>query len=689
MSRRTLCLVLTGVGLALVMVISAGANGSGGSAGVADGLPAWRQSSEDGFGDPDNRQVPSLAVFGQHLYAGVWHYDEQGDHSFQIWRTPDGESWEQVADELGNGAAHLIVFDGYLYAGTWDGAVWRSPDGLAWTVVVADGFGDPNNGICRFAVFGGELYATTWSETGTEVWRTPDGTTWTQFGSDGLGDPDNDGAIASEIFGGDLYFGIGNWATGAQLWRTDGITWTPLVMDGFGSVDNGAVSSLAAFDGFLYAGVWNDSGVQAWRSLEGAQWEQVVSGGFGNPDNKWESALEVYDGKLYMVARNEATGLEVWRTANGTDWEQVGFGGFGDSNNVWTYWDNGTTVFDGSLYVATNNYATGGEVWQMLQYPVGLISDEGGFGDMGFNWMALQGLQRAESDLGVYGTLYESGSPDDYEANLQECADDGNILCISVGFTMADATLAAAQNNPDTHFAIADMTWESYPDNLRGMAFSVEQAGYLAGSLAGLMTGSDVVGGVGGIEIPPVVAFLEPYRNGALCADPWASIVVTYTGTFTDPDLGAQVAQAQMALGADVIFGAAGPTGNGAILYATQHDAWGIGVDTDQWVTLFLGGNVEGSDRLLTSAMKRFDNAVYGTIADEVAGIFTPGTVVYDLAAGGVDLAPYHEAEASIPQAVRDAVESVRQGILDGTIDVWQPCALRRICLPLVMKNGP
>lgn len=689
MWRRTLSLIFTVAGLAVVMAISAAARWSSEAAGGIDGLPAWLQSNEDGFGDPDSTQVPSLAVFGERLYAGVWHYNELGDPSFQIWRTADGESWEKVADEQRNGAAHLIVFDGYLYAGTWDGTVWRSPDGLAWTEVVSDGFGDPGNGICRFAVFGGELYATTWNETGTEVWRTTDGTTWAQFGEDGLGDGNNDGAIASETFGGDLYFGVVNGATGAQLWRTDGATWTALVTDGFGTPDNDTVSSLAAYDGSLYAGVGNPAGVQVWRSSDGAQWEQVVSGGFGNPYTNWQSALEVYDGKLYMVAGNEGTGLEVWRTANGTAWEQVGFGGFGDANNGWSYWDNGTTTFGGSLWVATNNYATGGEVWQMVQYPVGLVADESGFGDVGFNWMALQGLLRAESELGVYGRLYEPASPDDYEANLQQCADDGNILCLSVGFAMGDATLAAAQNNPATHFAIADVTWESYPDNLRGMGFAEEHAGYLAGTLAGLMTGSGVVGGVGGAEIPPVVAFLETYRNGALCADPWVGIVITYTGVFTDPVLGAQVAQEQMAQGADVVFGAAGPTGDGAILYATQNDAWGIGVDTDQWVTLFLSGTVEGSDRLLTSAMKRVDNAVYETIADEVLGVFTPGTVEYGLATGGVGLAPYHEAGASIPQAVKDAVEAVRQGILDGTIDVWQSCALRRLCLPLVLNNGP
>lgn len=338
---------------------------------TARSLPSWRQSNDDGFGDPANGQVPALEVFGDHLYAGTWDSDAE-ELGFQVWRTANGQAWEQVAEGLDNGAADLAVFDSFLYAGTWNGAVWRSPDGLAWQPVVTGGFGDPNNGIARFVVYDGMLYATTWNSTGTEVWRTADGEVWTQFGEDGLGDPNNNGAIASEVYGGRLYLGIGNWSTGAQLWRTDGVEWEALVTDGFGDAANGAVSSLAEFHGWLYAGLYNESGVQVWRWSENCVWEQVASGGFGNPDAGRANALEVLDGVLYLVVQNDATGLEVWRTANGTDWEQAGFGGFGDANNQWSFWDNGTTPFAGSLYVATNNLATGGEVWQMLQYRISL-----------------------------------------------------------------------------------------------------------------------------------------------------------------------------------------------------------------------------------------------------------------------------------------------------------------------------
>jgi basic membrane protein A and related proteins len=335
---------------------------------TARSRPGSRQSGADGFGDPANAQVPSLEAFGDYLYAGTWNNDAEA-LGFEIWRTADGRAWEQVASELGDAAADLAVFGGYLYAGTRDGAVWRSPDGLAWAPVVTDGFGDPNNGIARFAVFDGMLYATTWSETGTEVWRTEDGEGWIPFGADGLGDPNNGAAISSAVYGSRLYLGTTNFSTGAQLWRTGGEGWEPLVIDGFGSAANSGVSSLAEFHGWLYAGLWNASGVEVWRWSEGWFWQRVVGpGGFGNPAANKANALEVLDGVLYLVVQNEETGLEVWRTADGTEWEQVGFGGFGDAHNWWSYWDNATTVFGGSLYVGTNNDSTGGEVWQMLWY---------------------------------------------------------------------------------------------------------------------------------------------------------------------------------------------------------------------------------------------------------------------------------------------------------------------------------
>ena len=140
--------------------------------------------------------------------------------------------------------------------------------------------------------------------------------------------------------------------------------------------------------------------------------------------------------------------------------------------------------------------------------------------------------------------------------------------------------------------------------------------------------------------------------------------------------------------GADVIFAVAGPTGNGAVLTATQSAVWAIGVDTDQYFTLFGNGTVDGSDKLLSSAMKHVDNAVFGTISDVVSGTFTSGTLVYDLVLEGVGLAQFHEADPYVPQSVRDHLDSVEQGIVNGSIDIHNDCrGFYYIYLPLTLNS--
>lgn len=317
---------------------------------------------------------------------------------------------------------------------------------------------------------------------------------------------------------------------------------------------------------------------------------------------------------------------------------------------------------------------------------VGLVTDVGGLNDMSYNWLSYQGLLRAESELGVVGTVYTSTTNADYETNLNQCVMDGNELCISVGILTSNATMNAAQTYTDTKFAIVDVIFENYPSNLRGMTFASNEAGYLAGTLAGLMTESDVIGDIGGLEIPPVTDFTESYQRGAECINPQVTTIISYTNDFGNPELGATTAQGMIAQGADVIFAAAGPTGSGAIITATQSSVWAIGVDSDQYITLFNNGLVDGAEYLLSSAMKNIDNAVFLTISDVFNAAFTSGTQLYDLAVDGVGLAPFHEADPFVPQSVRTSLDRVKQDIIDGKIDVNGPCPGYSIYLPIVIK---
>ena len=321
-----------------------------------------------------------------------------------------------------------------------------------------------------------------------------------------------------------------------------------------------------------------------------------------------------------------------------------------------------------------------------LTVNVGLVPTAGGIDDNGYNALAYAGLLRAEDQLDVIGHVYQPANPDEDYAKLAECAGAGNALCISVGFEMGDATITAAGNFPGVNFATVDMDWPEYPSNLRGLIFNSAEVGYLAGTLAALMSNSHIIGVIGGMNIPPVNEFIQPYQYGAEWANPQAFTIIDYANDFSDPEIGAQFAQEQISRGADVIFGVGGMMGNGAILEAAAQGKWVIGVDTDVWYSAFGEGSVTGSEFLLTSAMKRADNAVFQTIEDQVNGTFTSGKVVYDLSNGGVGLAPYHDAAAEIPLEVQEAITNLTQGIIDGEVDVWEPFYTFSVYLPLTQK---
>ena len=192
-------------------------------------IPSSLSQTKTVSGAAANGQIPSLAVFGDHLYAGTQYYTGTTSVA-HIWRTAGGAAWEKVDEHSANSAAAMIVYKNYLYAGSWGdyAQIWRSPDGITWTAVVTDGFGGLN-GIARFAVYSDTLYAGTWGgPVGAQIWRTTDGDHWQQFGGNGFNNnPNNSGAPSSIEFGGYLYWGAGNWTTGAELWRTDGLSWTP------------------------------------------------------------------------------------------------------------------------------------------------------------------------------------------------------------------------------------------------------------------------------------------------------------------------------------------------------------------------------------------------------------------------------------------------------------------------------
>ncbi len=304
---------------------------------------------------------------------------------------------------------------------------------------------------------------------------------------------------------------------------------------------------------------------------------------------------------------------------------------------------------------------------------VGLVVDVEAIKDNpGWNGMAYQGLIQAHADLGIAPSVFEGS--DDYATKVQSCIDAGNDLCIGSGWVFGDPIAAAAGTNPGISFANLDYSYETPPDNLRGITFRAKEASYLAGALASKMSASNKMGVVGGMVIPPVVVLVEGYQNGAQCTSPASLVLTEYAGTFSDPDLGATIAADMLSQGATTIFGAAGPTGDGAIKYTAQHDRWAIGVDGDEYFTVFEGGAVDGSDMLLSSAMKRLDNAVYYAVSDFLGPEVFGGNKEYGLSTNGVGLAPYHETDPVISADVKNYIDTLRSGIIGGTISVDTTC---------------
>lgn len=298
-----------------------------------------------------------------------------------------------------------------------------------------------------------------------------------------------------------------------------------------------------------------------------------------------------------------------------------------------------------------------------------LVTDEGRVNDGSFNQFAYEGMLDAEADFDLETTFIETAATIDYERNITTCVDEDFDAVITVGFLMADITAQIAADNPDVFFIGVDQFHAGGPENLTGIQFREDQMGYAVGYMAALLTESGTIGGVFGTEIPPVAKFRNGYVNGAMAANPDIEVLTVYIDSFTAPERGQSAAEQFLGEGADVLFGGGGITGNGAILYAAEQGVKVIGVDQDQYFTIFGGGSTPGAENIITSAVKRVDAGVYNTLESLVEGgaDFPGGNIfVGDVTNGSVGVAPPHDAD--VPEEVSAAVDDVLAGLAAGTI---------------------
>jgi basic membrane protein A and related proteins len=305
------------------------------------------------------------------------------------------------------------------------------------------------------------------------------------------------------------------------------------------------------------------------------------------------------------------------------------------------------------------------------------ITDTGGIDDKSFNQTAWKGIQDAEEEFGIRSNFLESQEVADYEKNLNAFLEEGCDLIVTVGYLIGDATLAAAEANPDVKFSIVDYAYEEPPDNLIGQVFETDEAAFLAGYVAAAVTKTGKVGTFGGLPIPTVTIFMDGFYKGVmkynevkgtnvevLGWNPATPDTGAFTMDFDDQQKGREMAVSLMDEGADIIMPVAGPVGLGAAAAIQERgNAYVIGVDSDWFLT-----SPEYASVTLTSVMKLMDSTTMQVIESVIDGTFEGGTVVGTLANEGVTLAPFHDFEDLIPNDIKAELEQLKADIIAGEI---------------------
>lgn len=295
---------------------------------------------------------------------------------------------------------------------------------------------------------------------------------------------------------------------------------------------------------------------------------------------------------------------------------------------------------------------------------VGIVLSIGGLGDKSFNDSAYRGLEQARKELGIEFKYVEPASPAEDEQYLRQFAEAGYDLVIGTGFLMADSVKKVAEEYPDLKFAIIDSVIDL--PNVASLVFKEHEGSFLVGALAGLMTKSNVVGFVGGMDIPLIRKFQSGYIQGVKYVNPNAKILAVYTSgssnPFNDPVAGKENALSLIGQGADVVYHAAGGTGMGVIEAAKQKGVFAIGVDSNQ------DGVAPGT--VLTSMIKKVDRAVFETTKAISENNFKSGMNVFGVAEDGVGTTDYEFSKDIIGQTNIDKINQIREDIKSGKIVV-------------------
>ncbi len=300
--------------------------------------------------------------------------------------------------------------------------------------------------------------------------------------------------------------------------------------------------------------------------------------------------------------------------------------------------------------------AVSGAAW--AQTPA-IVFDMGGKFDKSFNEAAFNGMERWKKESGKNYLEFEVTNESQREQALRRMAERGASPIIGVGFAQASAMEKVAKEFPKLKFAIIDSVVNA--PNVQSVVFKEHEGSFLVGMMAAMASKTGKVGFVGGMDIPLIRRFQCGYEQGAKFANPKAEVFANMTGTtaaaWNDPARGAELAKAQFARGADVIYAAAGGTGLGVLQAAKDGGKLSIGVDSNQ--------NHLHPGSVLTSMLKRVDVAVYNVVKNH-----TPGTTVLGLKEGGVDYAMDQNNAKLVTAEMKAKVDAARADIVSGKIRV-------------------
>jgi len=303
---------------------------------------------------------------------------------------------------------------------------------------------------------------------------------------------------------------------------------------------------------------------------------------------------------------------------------------------------------------------------------VALMLDSAGENDNGFNQLALTGARQATAETENVVFDYVVAQPtDNYSDILEKIINSGYDLIITLGLPMAEATAQVAKTHPQIYFVIIDVMYDSYQTlpNVASVMFAEDQMGYLAGILAACMTTSQIIGSVAGGENIANTRLLQGFQNGARSVKQFITILHQTINEAEDFVKGRQYAEAFILQGADVIFGAGGQAGNGALEAAAAAGTTGlkaIGVNVDQYFTV-----PEKVGRyLMTSAIKRVEVATAQMVQEFAKNKQVKSGVYYfSVADHGVGLAPYHDWETQVFPQCKQRVEQAQQNLVEGKIN--------------------